>query len=234
MATPKAPLARRRRGSDGRRRRRRRRARQSDGCVLRGRLEERSGRAVASCEDMGSTVPFMACPLIAGLGPAAGVPAGRPAAEATGEIASKREMLAFMPAAAELKKVTGVSGPDSRAWLELAGVGYHVLLRTRSRAAKTMPACTHLSSVAVARLDRVDGCEECLESGDTWVHLRQCLQCGHVGCCDSSRNKHATRHFKDTGHPLVTSLERGELWIWCYVDQVVMESPTPKPKTQGD
>jgi uncharacterized UBP type Zn finger protein len=87
-----------------------------------------------------------------------------------------------------------------------------------------MPAgCTHLSSIAVARLDRVEGCEECLESGDTWVHLRQCLQCGHVGCCDSSRNKHATRHFRDTGHPLVTSLERGERWIWCYVDQIVLE-----------
>ena len=82
-----------------------------------------------------------------------------------------------------------------------------------------------MSSIAVARLDRVDGCQECLESGDTWVHLRQCLQCGHVGCCDSSRNRHATRHFRDTGHPLVTSLERGERWIWCYEDQVLVAEP---------
>jgi uncharacterized UBP type Zn finger protein len=90
-----------------------------------------------------------------------------------------------------------------------------------------MPAeCTHLSSIAVARADRVDGCEECLELGDTWVHLRQCLQCGHVGCCDSSRNRHATAHFRETGHPLVASLERGERWIWCYEDQVLLELPT--------
>jgi uncharacterized UBP type Zn finger protein len=90
-----------------------------------------------------------------------------------------------------------------------------------------MPAeCRHLSSIAVARRDRVDGCEECLESGDTWVHLRQCLLCGHVGCCDSSRNKHATGHFRATGHPLVTSLEPGERWIWCYEDQVLVEPPT--------
>jgi len=83
--------------------------------------------------------------------------------------------------------------------------------------------CSHLASIVVERKNRVDGCEECLELGDTWVHLRQCLQCGHVGCCDASRNKHATKHFKATGHPLITSLERGERWIWCFVDEVVME-----------
>jgi uncharacterized UBP type Zn finger protein len=80
--------------------------------------------------------------------------------------------------------------------------------------------CSHLNTIAVARATRVEGCEECLELGDTWVHLRQCLQCGHVGCCDASRNRHATAHFRATGHPLVTSLERGEDWIWCYVDEV--------------
>ena len=63
---------------------------------------------------------------------------------------------------------------------------------------------------------RASGCEECLKSGDSWVHLRLCLVCGHVGCCDSSKNKHATRHFHDTQHPLVRSLERGERWAWCY------------------
>ncbi len=83
--------------------------------------------------------------------------------------------------------------------------------------------CTHLDSIVVARKDRVDGCEECLELGDTWVHLRQCLQCGHVGCCDASRNKHATQHFQATGHPLIVSLERGERWIWCFVDEVAFE-----------
>ena len=63
------------------------------------------------------------------------------------------------------------------------------------------------------------GCEECLQTGDRWVHLRLCLICGHVGCCDSSKNKHATKHFHETQHPLVTSLERGESWAWCYVDE---------------
>ncbi len=67
-----------------------------------------------------------------------------------------------------------------------------------------------------------NGCEECLKSGDFWVHLRICLICGHVGCCDSSPNKHATKHFHATGHPLVQSFERGEDWVWCYVDEVVV------------
>ncbi len=63
-------------------------------------------------------------------------------------------------------------------------------------------------------------CEECVKIGDTWVHLRLCLICGHVGCCDSSKNKHATKHFHAVGHPLIRSIEPGERWIWCYVDQV--------------
>ena len=66
-------------------------------------------------------------------------------------------------------------------------------------------------------------CDECVARGDTWVHLRACLECGHVGCCDESKNKHATRHYRATGHPLVQSLEPGEAWIWCYVDRVAME-----------
>ena len=82
-------------------------------------------------------------------------------------------------------------------------------------------ACSHLASIAVKRATHVEGCEECLELGDTWVHLRQCLQCGHVGCCDASRNRHATKHFAATKHPLIVSLERGEHWVWCYVDEVV-------------
>ena len=66
------------------------------------------------------------------------------------------------------------------------------------------------------------GCQECLATGDTWVHLRMCLVCGHVGCCDSSKNKHATRHFRDTGHPVIRSFERGEGWGWCYVDELYL------------
>ena len=68
-----------------------------------------------------------------------------------------------------------------------------------------------------------EGCEECLELGDTWVHLRQCLSCGHVGCCDNSPNRHATKHFHATGHPLIKSLERGEHWMWCSIDRVAID-----------
>jgi uncharacterized UBP type Zn finger protein len=65
------------------------------------------------------------------------------------------------------------------------------------------------------------GCKECLAMGDTWVHLRMCLICGHVGCCDSSKNKNATRHFHETNHPVVQSVEPGESWAWCYVDETI-------------
>jgi len=86
---------------------------------------------------------------------------------------------------------------------------------------KARPRCAHLSGIrAVA--PRTQGCEECLASGDDWVHLRLCLTCGHVGCCDQSKNKHATRHFQATGHPLIASLEPGEDWRWCYLDQVML------------
>ena len=73
------------------------------------------------------------------------------------------------------------------------------------------------------------GCEECLQTGSGWVHLRLCLSCGHVGCCDSSKNKHATAHFHATGHPLIQSFEPGEDWIWCYVDEAFLE-PAPLPR----
>ena len=65
-----------------------------------------------------------------------------------------------------------------------------------------------------------EGCEECLKTGDEWVHLRLCLECGHVGCCDNSKNKHATKHFHATEHPVIKSFEPGESWKWCYVDEV--------------
>ena len=82
--------------------------------------------------------------------------------------------------------------------------------------------CTHLDQVKVDQ-PNTRGCEECLAIGDTWVHLRLCRTCGHVGCCDDSKNKHATRHFHSVGHPIITSLEAGERWSWCYVDEVAME-----------
>jgi len=68
-----------------------------------------------------------------------------------------------------------------------------------------------------------DGCEDCLAIGDEWVHLRLCLTCGHVGCCDSSPNRHASRHAQAAGHPVVQSIEPGEDWVWCFLDEVELE-----------
>jgi uncharacterized UBP type Zn finger protein len=73
---------------------------------------------------------------------------------------------------------------------------------------------------------RTPGCEECLKTGLRWVHLRLCLSCGHVGCCDSSPGRHATKHFHHTSHPVVASYEPGERWAWCYVDET--ELPVPE------
>jgi uncharacterized UBP type Zn finger protein len=69
------------------------------------------------------------------------------------------------------------------------------------------------------------GCEDCLRSGDRWVHLRLCMSCGHVGCCDSSPNRHATAHYTGTEHPLVRSYEPDEDWWWCFVDQDLVDVP---------
>jgi uncharacterized UBP type Zn finger protein len=72
---------------------------------------------------------------------------------------------------------------------------------------------------------RSRGCEECLKLGMGWVHLRLCLTCGHVGCCDDSPGKHATKHFHKVRHPIMASFEPGERWAWCYIDQIEMEVP---------
>ncbi len=82
-------------------------------------------------------------------------------------------------------------------------------------------SCTHLDTI-VDVAPSAPGCEDCLRTGDRWLHLRLCLACGHVGCCDSSPNKHATKHFHATGHPLIQSHEPGESWRWCYVDEVML------------
>jgi len=83
-----------------------------------------------------------------------------------------------------------------------------------------MATCTHLEQVAVQRPEQVAGCEECLATGSSWVHLRVCRTCGHVGCCDSSPNRHASVHVHQSGHPIVTSAEPGEDWSYCYVDEL--------------
>ncbi|HLG62409.1 MAG TPA: UBP-type zinc finger domain-containing protein [Ktedonosporobacter sp.] len=84
--------------------------------------------------------------------------------------------------------------------------------------------CTHLNEIREVT-PGASGCEECLKMGDRWVHLRLCLTCGHIGCCDSSKNKHATRHFHATNHPIIQSFEPQEDWLWCYIDEVML-SPT--------
>lgn len=83
--------------------------------------------------------------------------------------------------------------------------------------------CTHLDQIREVT-PSANGCEECLKMGDRWVHLRICLICGHVGCCDNSRNKHATKHFHATQHPIIQSFEPRETWLWCYIDNVGMEA----------
>ncbi len=84
--------------------------------------------------------------------------------------------------------------------------------------------CTHIENAdSNIRANTPEGCEECLKTGDTWVHLRLCLECGHVGCCDNSKNKHATKHFHKTGHPVIKSFEPGEDWEYCYVDDIFSE-----------
>jgi uncharacterized UBP type Zn finger protein len=82
--------------------------------------------------------------------------------------------------------------------------------------------CTHTDQIKDVKA-KSKGCEECIKMGDTWVHLRLCRECGNVGCCDSSKNKHATKHFHKTKHPIVQSIEPGEDWFWCYVDEVMFE-----------
>ena len=83
--------------------------------------------------------------------------------------------------------------------------------------------CSHLKHADWTVKPNTAGCEECLKSGDKWVHLRTCLSCGHVGCCDSSKNTHATKHFKSTKHPVMRSAQPGENWAWCYVDEEIAE-----------
>jgi hypothetical protein len=86
-----------------------------------------------------------------------------------------------------------------------------------------MEACTHLSQIREVT-PSAEGCEDCLKMGDAWVHLRLCMSCGHVGCCDSSQNKHATQHFHLHRHPIIKSYEAGEEWGYCYVDDAFFES----------
>lgn len=95
--------------------------------------------------------------------------------------------------------------------------------RTTTSALPDSDVCEHLAdfaAIAEPQPSTPGQCQECTEDGvNTWAHLRMCLECGHVGCCDSSPHQHATEHFRQTGHPVMRSAEPGEDWRWCYIDQ---------------
>ena len=86
-----------------------------------------------------------------------------------------------------------------------------------------MQGCTHLNQIKKDMKARTHVCAGCVKMGDTWVHLRLCMTCGNVGCCDSSKNKHATKHFHTSKHPIMKSIEPGENWGWCYIDEIELD-----------
>jgi uncharacterized UBP type Zn finger protein len=89
-----------------------------------------------------------------------------------------------------------------------------------------MSTCAHLDTIVVTELPAsTDGCEDCLREGGVWLHLRICLGCGHVGCCDDSPGRHASAHAAVSEHPLIRSLEPGEEWCWCFLDELAMRIP---------
>lgn len=88
--------------------------------------------------------------------------------------------------------------------------------------------CSHFDANLNAAPDNT-GCGDCLAIGGRWVHLRRCTECGHVGCCDNSPNRHATAHFHATSHPIVQSYEPGEDWLWCYADELFFQVDAPEP-----
>jgi uncharacterized UBP type Zn finger protein len=83
--------------------------------------------------------------------------------------------------------------------------------------------CEDLKNAKLDTKAQADGCVECLKTGDSWVHLRRCLECGHIGCCDSSKNRHATQHYRQTQHSVIQSFEPGEGWIWCYEHEIACD-----------
>ena len=90
-----------------------------------------------------------------------------------------------------------------------------------------MTGCRHIAAAVAVVPDSADSCLECVALGDHWVHLRLCLICGHVGCCDNSKNQHARRHFEASSHPIIASYEPGEAWRYCYIDDIMLPSGEP-------
>ena len=179
-----------------------------------------------------ATLPLFAHALTRRLEPLAVAPSVRAALVEPRSFADAR-LPASIPDAdrAPLERAVGEAFVESFRWLALISAAC-ALLGAAAIWAIDVPAgategdaltttCPHLDGL-IAASPRTQGCEECLRSGDSWVHLRVCLSCGHVGCCDSSKNRHATAHFWGSRHPIVRSLEPGEDWRWCYVDETVV------------
>jgi ubiquitin-hydrolase Zn-finger-containing protein len=100
--------------------------------------------------------------------------------------------------------------------------GFDERVRRQEESLQMADSCSHLDSIEITELpDEIPGCEDCLKIGGRWLHLRMCETCGHIACCDSSPNRHATAHASESGHPIVRSAEPGEDWSWCYVDEVL-------------
>jgi hypothetical protein len=96
-----------------------------------------------------------------------------------------------------------------------------------------MTSCSHLDTIEITELpEAVDGCVDCLREGGVWLHLRICLSCGHVGCCDDSPARHASHHARGSDHQLIRSLEPGEDWVWCYADEFAMRIPEIRGTTR--
>jgi hypothetical protein len=133
--------------------------------------------------------------------------------------------LAVMLLAAATKLVLGdvVEVPALASLATIAGILLvSVVASLLFPGVQKMATCTHRDQIKDVS-PNTKGCEECLQSGDRWVQLRMCLACGRVGCCDSSKNKHATAHFHASGHPIMRTIEPGESWKWCYVDRMMVD-----------
>src|SRR6185503_12484477 len=118
------------------------------------------------------------------------------------------------------RKAAGESGIVGASFEFRSGCCNLVTFDTSSVPIMSLTECTHLDQINDDVVPSANGCEECLKIGSPWVHLRLCLTCGHVGCCDSSPNRHATKHFHATAHPIMRSVEPGEDWGWCFVDEM--------------
>ncbi len=175
----------------------------------------RRGAYAALREEEVPAEPVVVCQLPGADGAACALDQWPSATAVAAATAAAPKLARAAGAAATIQQVKSTEASDmSRYRIDTQ---HRVELKTHVSAAR----CAHVSTIRPV-LPSAPGCEECLKMGDTWVHLRICMTCGHVGCCDTSKNKHATKHFHSTTHPIVRSMEPGEDWGWCYEDEVML------------